>query len=136
MMEKTTYHRVLRVSAVVCAIVLLFESGMVMRSTAHLSENTHRYLANVVGMSASVTPTELNTLTAELTAQKTALEEREAALAEREIQVELNSAGTVNDSSTYLIATLLFILLVLIVTNYVLDYLRSQKLPEPETKTV
>lgn len=136
MLEKTVYHQVLRVSAVVCAFVLLFESGLVMQSTAHLSENTHRYLANVVGMTASVSPTELNTLTAELTAQKTALEEREAALAEREIQVELNSANATNNGSTYLIAVLLFILLVLIVTNYVLDYLRSQKMVQTETKTV
>lgn len=127
MIQHTNYHRILRVSAVVCAAVLLFESGIVSQSTVQLSQNTHRYLANSVGMSASVTPTELNTYTAELTAQKKALEAREAALAEREIQVGLAEGGATNQRATYIIAGLLFILLTLIILNYTLDYLRARE---------
>ncbi len=124
--KDSMYHRVLRVCAVVAALVLLFESGLVHHSTALLSSNTHRYLANAVGVGASIEPTELNTLTAELTAQKRALEDREAALREREIAVDLGGSAS-NDQATYVLASILFILLVLIVLNYVLDFLRARQ---------
>ena len=55
--------------------------------------NTHSYLANAIGVGASVQPTELNQYTAQLTERETALDAREAALREREIAVELS--GTV-----------------------------------------
>jgi hypothetical protein len=88
-------------------------------------------------MSASVTPTELNQYTAALTQKQRELEAREAALTEREIAVDISTGGTVNsDTTTYILASILFILLVLIVLNYVLDYLRSrerQSMPMAET---
>lgn len=124
-LQATYYHRILRVGAVVCAFVLLFESGLVFKSTARLSEQTHQYLANAVSMSAAVQPTELNSITAELTKQKQLLDAREAELREREIAVELNNAPTQN--ATYILSSILFILLLLIITNYILDYLRAQK---------
>lgn len=87
--------------------------------------DTHEYLANAVGASASVSPTELNKITAALTAQRTELESREAALREREIQVDLaNNGSPSNDTATYVLASILFVLLVLILLNYALDYLR------------
>ena len=58
-LEKTMYHKVLRVAMVVCAFVLLFESGIVSETTTQLSQNTHQYLANAVGVGASVKPNEL-----------------------------------------------------------------------------
>ena len=128
MIQGTTYHKVLRTSAVVLALVLLFESGLLVESTATISQTTHQYLANAVGATASVAPNELNTLTAELTAQKKALEEREAALREREIAVNLGTGATDNERNTYIIAALLFIILTLIVLNYTLDYLRIREL--------
>ena len=85
-------------------------------------------MANAVGMRAVVAPTELNTLTAELTEQKLALAEREALLSEREIAVGIvESSGAKPDYATYLLAGILFILLVLILLNYVLDYLHRQE---------
>lgn len=128
MIQNSNYHRVLRVSAVVCASVLLFESGMVSQSTVLLSQDTHRYLANAVGMSAGVEPNELNVITAELTSQKRDLDARETALAEREIAVNLSETGQATQRSIYIIAGLLFILLTLIVLNYALDYLRAKEL--------
>ena len=134
-LQNTNYHRVLRVSAAVFACILVFESGILFKSTALLSEHTHQYLANAVSMSASVQPTDLNTVTAELTKQKQLLDAREAALREREIAVELN--GSQNQNGTYVTASILFVLLLLIVTNYVLDYLRSRRsLLSSEMKTV
>lgn len=124
--QSSSYHRVLRVSALVVAFVLLFQSGLVLESTRQLSLNTQNYLANAIGMSASVEPTELNTLTAELTAQRLALSAREAAVSEREIAVNLAQGGS-SQRSTYVLSAILFILLVLIIINYGLDFLRSRE---------
>jgi hypothetical protein len=125
-MQNSYYHRCLRVSAVVFALLLVFESGLVHESTATLSVGTHQYLANAIGMSASVEPTELNQLTAELTVQKRALEAREAALREREIAVNLANDSSSNQRTTYVLASILFILIVLILLNYILDYRRDR----------
>lgn len=126
-MQNSHYHRFLRVSAVVFALILLFESGLVHDSTARVSLGTHQYLANAIGMSAAVEPTELNQMTAELTVQKRALEAREAALREREIAVNLGNGSASNQRTTYLLASILFILIVLIILNYVMDFRRDRR---------
>ena len=125
----STYHRILRVSSLVCALALVFESGMLLSSTAVLSQNAHSYLANAIGVSVGVAPTELNQYTAQLTAKERELQAREAALSEREIAVNLNTrtGSEGNDRATYLLAGVLFILLVLILLNYTLDYLRLKE---------
>lgn len=129
MLEQTIYHSLLRISALVVALVLVFESGLYSETTAKLSDQTQLYLANVVGITVGVEPTELNQITAGLTARQQELDARELALAEREIELNLNSGGTVAglDTSTFILATILFILLVLIVLNYALDYIRAQE---------
>lgn len=127
MKQNSNYHRILRVSAVVSAIALVFVSGLVSDSTAHISRGTEAYLANAVGMSAAVRPTELNQYTAALTQKERELAAREAALKEREISVNLSGGGTSSDTTTYVLASVLFILLVLILLNYALDYLRSRE---------
>jgi len=132
--SNSNYHRVLRVSALVFAITLVFESGLLSKTTANLSQNTHLYLANAVGMSAGVAPTELNQYTAALTQKERELTARESALQEREIAVDLNQGGaTANSTATYLLASILFILLLLILLNYVLDYLRQKELTAAQT---
>lgn len=130
------YHKVLRVSVVVCTLMLLFESGLIHQSTRELSVDTHDYLANAVGATASIEPTELNTLTAELTAQKLALMQRESAVREREIEIGLTPGESANQKTTYFLAGVLFLLLILIVLNYTLDYLRLKefkRLEVPQT---
>lgn len=126
--KHSKYHKVLRVSAVVCTMMLLFESGLVHDSTRQLSIGTHEYLANAVGATASIDPTELNTLTAELTAQKLALQQRETSLREREIEIGLLPGESANQKTTYILAGVLFLLLILIVLNYTLDYLRLREM--------
>ncbi len=123
----SNYHKILRISLVVCAFMLVFDSGIVSESTSKLSNGTQNYLANAVGMTASVEPTELNLLTAELTSREKELSAREAAIREREIDIGINNGGQAADYSTYLLASILFVLLVLILLNYVLDYLRSRE---------
>ncbi len=122
------YHKVLRVSLVVCTLMLLFESGVVHQSTRQLAINTHNYLGNSIGATASIDPTELNSLTAEITAQKLALQQRESAVREREIEIGLTPGESANQKTTYVLAGVLFLLLILIVLNYTLDYLRLQEL--------
>lgn len=122
------YHQCLRSGAMLFLALLLFDGGYLSPLTKQLSDNTYNYVANVVAVGAGVAPTELNTLTAELTAQKRDLEERENLLKERELAVGLNSEKSSNrDISTYVFSVILFIILVLITLNYALDYARERR---------
>lgn len=108
---------------------LVFVSGIAHPLTRDLTYVTEQYVANAltgVGASAAVEPNEYNTITAALTAQRTALDEREAALRERELNVGL-SARDVNSSwdtemVTFVNSVLLFIVLLLLLSNYLLDF--------------
>lgn len=111
----------------VTAFVLVFQSGIVSGTTRILSSNTTQYLANSVGAHVAVEPTELNTLTAEITAQKLALEQRESAIREREIEIGLEPGEAKIAKETYILAALLSVLLALIILNYILDYLRTRE---------
>ncbi len=136
-MKDSNYHRILRIAAVVFALVLVFDSGIVTESTAKLANGTQAYIATAIGVGASVQSTELNQYTAELTSRQRELDAREAALREREIEVGLNDGGSMNeDYSTYILASILFILLLLILLNYTLDYLRTKELQIAPQKTV
>ena len=132
MYRNSLYHKTLRVMLVVTAVVLTFDSGVLTPITKQISSETQVYVATVIGVGAAVEPTELNTLTAELTRQRTELTERENEITAREIAVGLRTAdGTTakdNTISTYLISTLLFIILILIVLNYVMDFMRERHL--------
>lgn len=115
------YHIVLRSCALTLALVLLFVSGVLSPVTQKLSRDTGSYIATAIGMNASVVPTEINTLSAQLA-------QRDKELTEREIALNLKeSSASVGDMSTFILSILLFVLLVLIVLNYVLDFLRTKK---------
>lgn len=92
-----------------------------------MAHDTSVYLANAIGMSASVQPTELNTYTAALTQKERELDSREAALREREVAVNLSTDSNSSDTVTYILASILFVLLVLILLNYTLDYIRAKE---------
>jgi hypothetical protein len=126
---QSTYHSLLRIAALCVALVMVFESGLLSQTTAQMAGQTERYLANAVGVSVGVAPTELNQITAALTEREQELAARESALTERELEIGLQSgfAGTGTDTSTFILATILFILLVLIILNYALDYIRSRE---------
>ena len=119
-------------------MILVFDSGIIDESTSRLANGTQAYLTAAIGIGASVQSTELNELTAELTSRQRELDAREAALKEREIEVGLNENGVVDgDYSTYILASILFILLLLILLNYTLDYIRVKELQvNREVKTV
>ncbi len=122
LLEHTLYHSMLRIAVCVMALTLIFDSGLIVAGTANLSSNTQLYLANAVGVNASVAPTEVNQLTARITELEGELKTKE-----REIAVNLNkNNSTAFDKSTFVFSIILFILLVLIVLNYALDYLRTR----------
>jgi hypothetical protein len=121
-LEKSMYHSLLRISVCVFALVVLFDSGLLTKSTASLSTTAQDYVASAVGVKVSVAPNDVNILTARITEL-----EREVASKDREIAVNLStgSEGEI-DRSTFVLSIILFILLVLIVLNYALDFVRSR----------
>ena len=120
-MPKSVYHIVLRTSALTLALVLLFVSGVISPITKEISSNTGVYLANTIGMNASVLPNEYNTLNSELQKQAEVLNQREIALSLKEQKSERFSV------STFTLSIVLFIVLVLLVLNYALDFMRSRE---------
>jgi hypothetical protein len=123
---QSVYHSVLRVSALTLACTLLFVSGSLVPETKLLTVETEQYLANAISASAGVAPNEYNVITAALTEQQAALDDRAAALRERELALGLNTTSqrTVWDAEvvTAINSVLLFIVLVLMVINYTLDF--------------
>ena len=67
-------------------------------------------------------------MTAELTRQQNLLAQREEEITEREIALGLSAGEPVADqTTTYILAALLFVQLLLIILNYGLDYLRARE---------
>lgn len=130
-MTHTLYHKCLRVSATVVASLLFVVSGFVSQ-TAEWGEYASRSVAQVVGVGASVAPNELNMLTAELTRKTEELNARE-----REIDARAKDTSAIDFAlRDYILSAILFLLLSLIVLNYVLDYVRAHRTPalyEPST---
>lgn len=120
MIQNSVYHVLLRISALTLALVLLFVSGVLSPVTQQIAQDTSTYLANVVSASASVPQNEVNTLSA-------GLAKRNVELTQREIAVSLKEKNSDNSGiSTFVLSILLFIILVLLILNYALDYLRSK----------
>lgn len=128
--QSLLYRSLLRVSAAVTAFVLVFQSGMLDDRTAVVFlEVSDSLNATVVGASASVKPTEVNQITAELTKQQQLLAAREETVQAREIELGLNKGASSGpaETTTFLLAAILLIQLILLVLNYFLDYLRSKE---------
>jgi len=130
--EKSLYHSFLRILATVIAVVLIFDSGLLFPITAQLSTLTRQHVASVVGVSLGVTPNEVNQLTGRITELET-----ELAAKERLIAINVGSAKNAENfnASNFFLSVTLFILLILIVLNYLLDYLRNKKITSYEKVT-
>lgn len=122
-LESSTYHSFLRIALLVCAFTLVFDSGLLSEATQRLSLGAQQYVAAAVGVRVGVAQNDVNVLTARITELET-----ELARKEREIDVNVDKATpTGPNTSTFVLSAILFILLVLIVLNYILDYLRSRR---------
>ncbi len=122
------YHKALRVGLLVFTAMLIFDSGFLSPVSKQLSDHAIEYVASsAIGVLASVPPNEFNQITADLTKREHELELREAALAGREISAR-DFGGSGTDYSTYILSVILFILTVLIVLNYALDWVRTKNL--------
>lgn len=120
----------------VVAFVLVFDSGILSPVTKQLADVTYSYLAAAgASMSAEVAPNEYNAFTAQLTEEQRRLDAREQALNEREIAARSYETGEGPDYSTYILSILLFLILVLLVLNYVMDWQRARAYPQYEKRT-
>jgi len=107
----------------------VFDSGILSPLTAKLSDNTYSYLGSVgTGVFAGVPENEINQLTAQISERERTLDAREAALREREIKASPYDASTSTDYSTYIISVILFIIIVLLLLNYIMDFNRIKKM--------
>ena len=122
-LQFSLYHSFLRIAVCVFALLLVFDSGLLFEETTLLSTTTQQHLASVVGVSVGVAPTELNQLTARITELETELEAKERLIA---VSVGETPSSAV-DTSTFVLSIVLFILLTLIVLNYVLDFMRARQ---------
>ena len=127
-MNGSLYLSALRVSLLTTAVVLIFDSGIVSPVTKQLSDNTLLYLAQTASVVARVEQTEINTLSEDLRKRSEELDAKEAAL--RTIEARTYGASTEPDYSTYILSLILFILTLLIVLNYILDWhrVRSERI--------
>ena len=128
-MQVNRYHSFLRVAMVVVAIVLLFDGGFLFPITKQFSDVTVDYVASVgAGMFATVPQNEINTLSAQIAEKQRELDTREASLHEREISARSFGTGDAGTNySTYILSVILFILTVLLVLNYILDWIRVRQ---------
>lgn len=125
----SAYHSLLRISLLFVAFLLVFDSGLLSPKTAEVSQVTQHLLANAVGVKASVAPNELNVLTARITELETELSKKD-----RELNVAQAAYPNSGDGerifgfvpSTLVLSAILFVLLVLVSLNYVLDYYRMK----------
>ena len=123
MYSDSLYHKCLRASALVVAFLLTMQSGIIVPETTLFTMQARMYMANVIGITASVVPNEINTLTGELTKRQKELDERERLIDARVRDSELQSFRF----SDYILSIILLLLLILITTNYFLDYMRARK---------
>ena len=123
MVTVSRYHKFLRTAALALAFVLVFESGLLSTRTGELSKNAERFMASAVGINASVAPNEVNTLVVQLQERELMLDARE-----RDINARASDGSGSNPfGSTYVLSAILFILLTLIVLNYILDFVRTRR---------
>lgn len=127
--QSLLYRSLLRVSVVVTAIVLLFQSGLVDDRTTVVFLDATENLQAMVGLSMSVAPTEITLFTAELTKRQQLLNAREETIASRENELGLTGGSTQNntETTTYILAAILLIQLILLILSYLLDYVRSRE---------
>jgi hypothetical protein len=110
------------------AFVLVFDSGVLSSVTKQLSDSAISYVASVgSSVLANVPENEINTLTAQISARERELDAREALLREREIDArDFGTTGT-TDYSTYIIGSILFVIILLLMLNYIMDWKRVQR---------
>lgn len=135
-MQVSRYHRFLRISLLVVAFVLVFDSGVLSSVTKQLSDSTISYVASVgSSVLANVPENEINSLTAQISQRERELDAREALLREREISARDFGTEPITDYSTYVIGAILFVIILLLMLNYIMDFKRVQRFNTYEKST-
>jgi hypothetical protein len=109
------YHSVLRISVLIFAIALVFESGLFNPVTRSLTHTAGQQFASVIIGSAD----------------NAAYDEEVTTLTETQINVTTPAIDTSSaqplSKSTFLLSVVVFIFLLLIVLNYILAHLRGKE---------
>ncbi len=109
-------------SVITCAIVFVFLISF--GSISLGPKEFTRELGSAVGASAGVLPNEYNTLAQSLLKKETEVNQKEAALAEREAAV-LHQGGEKDTKLIFVVLSVGVLLLVLILLNFYLDWRRK-----------
>lgn len=135
-MKGSRIQSFLRISLLVVAVMLVFDSGILSPVTTQIADTTYTYVAAVgASMSARVEGNEYNTLSAQIAQEQQRLNDREQALNDREIAARTYDPQSHSEYSTYILSILLFIILVLLVLNYVMDWKRARMYGVYEKRT-
>lgn len=123
MWTHTFYHKTLRTGVLFFACILSIQSTLFF-GNENLARDMEVYMATVIGVGVSVSPTDINTLTAEITKQKLELEARERVL--RENETVASRGDFTFDMMDFVLSGILLLLLTLVVLNYVFDFIRAR----------
>lgn len=110
----TWYHSLLRISVLLFATILIFASGIFNSSTQIITRTTTQQFASVI---QTTTNQVIENNKEELSIQAEDI---------RETKITNTSLQSI-DKSIFLLSVVVFILLLLIILNYILDYLRSKE---------
>lgn len=103
--SESIYHKLLRVSSLLFAFLLIFSSGLVSPLTSQLTENSAKYAANLVNANSSLVDSQ-----------------NEPILTQESVVGE----GS-NETYTYLFAVILFVILLLMLLNYSLHFIGKKE---------
>ncbi len=107
----SSYHSVLRISALLVALALIFESGLLSPATQSIVHTAGQQFATAI----------------EATNDNATYDEEALTLVRNDNVTTSATTPSSLSEVTFLLATSLFILLLLIVLNYILHYLRGRE---------
>lgn len=123
-MNVSVYHKVLRVSALTVALMLVFESGMCSPVSKQFADNTIIMLASASTQVGIMNFSSNLNVAATLTARQNVIDTTNGNLSERSAPTRI-SVETESGYPTYVLSTILFLLVLLILMNYLFDWRRA-----------
>jgi len=107
------YHSILRISVLVFALALVFESGILSSVTQTIAHTAGEQFATAIQATTDNANYDEEVLSPEI--------------ARNQSEVKTLTVSPTTTKSTFLLSAIVFILLLLVVLNYILDYLRSKE---------
>ena len=124
LLRYSIYHSVLRISVLVFAILLVFDSGLVSPQSNVLSISTQQYLANTISSQVGTVSVKND----EHIAIITKTDEMVSGKGNFTTISLSEDIPQVMNKSTLILSSIVFTLLLLILINYVVDCIRTRKM--------